>query len=482
VGETLSVGDVVRATSGRAAIQLPFGSTALLSSGAELELARLDRRDARVRLEEGAALFSVTRRSGQERFRVVTDHGTFTVRGTVFAVAIERDGARLTVFRGAVEASSPKGGTATATRGQEIVLTSGTETVEARPARTAADPETSPEASRLGSGSDLQLLTFLAATRSARLHIRSRPAGATVLLDGAVMGKTPLEATVHPAHRRLELTLRGKLAYREYVTLEPGEEVKRDLDLAFRLAMDVPSAEGLAENGRPAGNERPAEKTHPAEGPKSKSPINTKRPASPSAGGDDDHKAGGDDTAKPSPEKTSPARKLLLEAQRLRAQKSYAQACRAYRRLIRKYPASPEARAGQVSLGLILLGPSKKPAEALRWLNRYLAVRRTGLLAQEALYGKIRALRALGKTQREIKASRKFLAGFPNALQAGHVKRRLRQLGALPEKPDAKRQRPGTNPKSPGAEKSLPAESKEAESKEAESKEQEQRKREPRRS
>jgi len=51
-----------------------------------------------------------------------------------------------------------------------------------------------------------------------------------------------------------------------------------------------------------------------------------------------------------------------------------------------------------------------------------------GSLRQEALYGRIRALRALGKTAPERAAIASFLEAFPESVQASPLRARLAEL------------------------------------------------------
>jgi hypothetical protein len=64
---------------------------------------------------------------------------------------------------------------------------------------------------------------------------------------------------------------------------------------------------------------------------------------------------------------------------------------------------------------------------ALRHFDTYL--RRSGALAPEALAGKIRALRALGRQTEELVAVRQYLARYPRGLEAPLLEKRLRELG-----------------------------------------------------
>jgi TolA-binding protein len=124
---------------------------------------------------------------------------------------------------------------------------------------------------------------------------------------------------------------------------------------------------------------------------------------------------------------------MLAEAQALRASREWAAAAAAYERLIASYPASGEARTSLISLGELRLARLGMPAGALDSYSRYLAGSPKGALAEEALYGKARALRALDRRRDEIAALRAFLASYPNALAAAQAQARLGELeGGVP--------------------------------------------------
>jgi hypothetical protein len=139
--------------------------------------------------------------------------------------------------------------------------------------------------------------------------------------------------------------------------------------------------------------------------------------------------------AKPLPEaggasdKTAPAppsAAMLLENARRELERGNARAAHAlYERLRASYPASPEARTVLVTMGKLELDLGR-PERALSSFDAYLAA--GGALALEAQSGKIRALRALGRTEAERQAIRQYLARFPNGFEAPAFERRLAAL------------------------------------------------------
>jgi hypothetical protein len=99
-----------------------------------------------------------------------------------------------------------------------------------------------------------------------------------------------------------------------------------------------------------------------------------------------------------------------------------------YRELARTYPKSAEAYLSRISLAQLELTQGN-PHQALPVFEAY--ERLGGPLLQEAEYGKIQALGALGRTDEERAEIRRFLARHPKSLQAAALKRRLGVEGAI---------------------------------------------------
>ena len=116
------------------------------------------------------------------------------------------------------------------------------------------------------------------------------------------------------------------------------------------------------------------------------------------------------------------AAELLARAQKARAARTYGKSVQAYQQLLRLYPASGEARLAQVSLAQLQLAQGNA-ASALAGFDAY--QRSGGALSQEAHFGKIQALHALGRTAEERVEIRRFLARYPQSLQGAALKRRL---------------------------------------------------------
>ncbi|MFV8752893.1 tetratricopeptide repeat protein [Nannocystaceae bacterium ST9] len=113
---------------------------------------------------------------------------------------------------------------------------------------------------------------------------------------------------------------------------------------------------------------------------------------------------------------TASADALLELARSQRAARDFEAAAQTYEQLIRTWPNSTKVRATHVSLAQLYQGPLDDPANALRHFDQYLE--RGGPLAEEAHYGKIRALRSLGRTEAAKTEVEAFLRTYPDSVHA----------------------------------------------------------------
>jgi len=373
---------------GSAVLRLPCGATVLLAGKTRLRLARAGLTE--VALRRGALLALVDPQRPGARFAVVTKHGRVEVKGTVFQVTTDPTGSHAAVLRGRVQVNGTNRPPVQVLAGQQVVV--GAERA------TALSPATSQQLWQ-----QVRLLDLLQTDRPATLVVTSRPVGAQVMVDGVTLGNTPLVVSLRPGHRRLELSAKGYGAVREHVLLKALHKTSRDFELkpAKLTVLDPSSTAGRG----PRGSGAPAAPASDVRSLSKKSNHGT--PATP-------------------PQDLR--RALLNRAQLLRAARDWWGAAGAYRELIRRYPSTAEAATALVSLGVLQLRHLGQPAEALRAFQRYLKGRRRGALAREAAYGRILALRALGRRAPEIQALRAFLKRYPRALRAGKVKRRLEKI------------------------------------------------------
>jgi tetratricopeptide (TPR) repeat protein len=125
----------------------------------------------------------------------------------------------------------------------------------------------------------------------------------------------------------------------------------------------------------------------------------------------------------------APARDLLGRARALRAQGAFREAADAYRAAYASDPHGAEGRTALVALGGLLLSELNDPAGALQAFDGYLAEHK-GVLTQEAEFGRIRALRALGRFESEKAAIQSFLGAHPEGPDAQVLRHRLESMGS----------------------------------------------------
>lgn len=117
---------------------------------------------------------------------------------------------------------------------------------------------------------------------------------------------------------------------------------------------------------------------------------------------------------------------LLTQAKELARARRFAEASALYANLIRNAPLSRSAREALVLRGELLSERLREPAEGLSLFDRYLGSG-GGLLEVRARYGRILALRHLGRTAEERAASQEFLFSHRDTPQARLLKTRLDQ-------------------------------------------------------
>jgi ferric-dicitrate binding protein FerR (iron transport regulator) len=124
----------------------------------------------------------------------------------------------------------------------------------------------------------------------------------------------------------------------------------------------------------------------------------------------------------------APVRDLLGRARALRAQGAFRESADAYRAAYASDPHGAEGRTALVALGGLLLSDLNDPTGALASFDAYLSGHK-GALMQEAEFGRIRALRALGRYDSEKTAIQSFLVAHPEGPDAQVLRRRLESMG-----------------------------------------------------
>ncbi len=118
---------------------------------------------------------------------------------------------------------------------------------------------------------------------------------------------------------------------------------------------------------------------------------------------------------------------LFREANQARRKGDRTTAIQQYQRLQKLFPSASEATLSQVSLGGVLL-ESGAAAGALTQFDRYLSSGSQASLRAEALYGRGRALRALGRTNDEIQNWQRLLDSYPKSPYGEEARTRLAAL------------------------------------------------------
>jgi TolA-binding protein len=228
---------------------------------------------------------------------------------------------------------------------------------------------------------EVETMTVLDRTLDAQLTVRSIPEDADVSIDGIHTGKTPLSIALRPGHHRLRVWRDGETRV-EALDVGQGDVVVRRYELSSTAIEESTSYQG-----------------------------DTPDPTSFAA-------------QAPSPT----ARQMLDRAQHMRAERRFQEASEAFRELLVRYPRSAEASTCLVSLANIELNALHRPRSSLHLYERYLSTQPNGVLSQEALFGKARALRALGRQSDEVRVLRQYLQLFPNAIRAKDAQDRLSDL------------------------------------------------------
>lgn len=426
VGQLVRAGQTMRVREGRTALVLPADSAVMLERDSTVRLDRLSAATTALTLKRGAILATVRPRTGRPKFTVRTRAGRIEVTGTVFWVESSPQRVVVAVLRGQVRVVEPGQPPRVVSSGQRTVL--GARALgpgnSAMPRTRAIDAMHRTEAWRWVRA--LELITIAGASP---VSLRSRPSGAQVLVDELLLGETPLTVRLSPGHHRLELRKPGYVPVIQWMSVPAGKPLDREVALSSLLATGSSSGSGAKE---PSPKRVTPRRSRPpwSESGSTSEPAVTGHRQPPAHGGQPATKIGaGNDSA------TLTARELSTRARALRAKGDFKGAAKVFAELLRRYPRHRRSHTARVSLGLLLLDDLRDARGALQQFTRYLSVNRLGALAQEAAYGRIRALRRLGRRAAEIRRLQEFLKQFPLAVQTSAVRRRLRALGIAVKNP-----------------------------------------------
>jgi TolA-binding protein len=118
---------------------------------------------------------------------------------------------------------------------------------------------------------------------------------------------------------------------------------------------------------------------------------------------------------------------LFAQAGAARRAGDLREAAELYRSLRRRFPGSSEARLSAFSLGDLLLDV-EAPSSALDAFDAYLTEAPSGSLREEALFGRARCLRALGRRQAEEATWERLVREFPRSAYEPLARRRVAEL------------------------------------------------------
>lgn len=173
-------------------------------------------------------------------------------------------------------------------------------------------------------------------------------------------------------------------------------------------------------------------KTLPAAPPHEKAPVErATAPARPTT----DAKVEANDTVREErepkkrvePASSDSAASLFQDASSARRDGNADRAIALYRRLQNEFPSSPEAGLSALPLGGLLLDRGEARS-ALSQFDRHVKSAQSGRLLPEALYGRGRALAALGNRSEERRTWTRLLEQYPESPYSGHARRRLTEL------------------------------------------------------
>lgn len=386
-GARLGVGARVQTSTGQACFGMDRNVVVCLGAETEVAISTLGDRQ-RVELARGRAVARLNKQPVGTDFGITTRSGTAIAVGTAFAVEVTRagldDSAELRVLEGTVRAETNSGKTLVH---QQQQLDFATQQLG------ALDTDASERDRTLLAATQLW-------TRGAenRLVLSTDPPNATVLIDDVALGQTPLSVDVQPGRHAIEVRAQGFGNVERRLTFA-GAPINEHIVLI--PVADAPSVAPSANGTTGSTTERSMLDSRDAK--------NGNDSSGSSAAGQPDAALG-------------PAA-LLDQARTARQSGRYSEAAASYRQLTQRHPGSAEAGAALLSLADLELTQLGDPATALGLYAKYL--QRGGSLAQEAQYGHLRALRALGRETEEQREIAAFLRKYPDSAYAATLKRRL---------------------------------------------------------
>jgi hypothetical protein len=373
----------IRTETGRAVLEIAQGTRVLLGPRSIAAISKRDGSNLEVDLRSGRLHGEVKPGQNRQQLTIKTPRGTVTITGTVFSVQVADRGTEVAVHRGEIEFSR---------QGRSVRLGAGNTLAPQSLQTQSLAPS---EISRFERNQ--KLLALLDDSRGSAVEITSKTGSLDVMFKGIEAGPTPLFARIPPGKIDIVATREGKTVAKQDLTVPPDQLTKRVLNISSTSQDPVDN-----------GIQQAPKQTSPRSGSNPPETVRTTPPRAPA--------------------------ERLVDAQILRGSRNWSEAAKAYQGLIAEHPNSPEAAAGRVSLGLILLDRLDNPTAALLQFDHYLMYSPRGSLTQEALYAKSRAQRTLHNFAGEQQTLESFLARFPKALNANNARHRLEKLNKVKPK------------------------------------------------
>ncbi|MBI5487605.1 MAG: FecR domain-containing protein [Deltaproteobacteria bacterium] len=394
---------------GRAALRTCGGVDLFLDAATRVRVQADSAGACGIGLESGRLVVDAHGLRPGARFVVSTPAGRVEVTGTVFAVELVERDVEVRVLDGSVEVAGHPPVARRVIASHAILLTGG-----------GPRSLTPPEAER-----DLRLADWFAHAAGEQpvlLDISSAVAGAEVVVDHRTLGPAPITALVAAGVHAVEVRDSAGRSVRERVEVRaPGPFVRRYVldgpTESSELAVPVapPAASAPTEPARTASGSALVDSAVLA------TPVRHVVEAVPTG------------AAPPAPTAPEPTPAVLLEeARRRRAGADWSGAETAYEELVARFPSTGEARVALVPLGTLRLEHLGDAVGALRAFETYLARAATGALAEEASWGRIQALRALGRDAAAVDALQEFLAAYPDSLLSGEANALLGTVEGAP--------------------------------------------------
>ena len=369
-GASLKSQDLVRSGEGRACFV--DAREGFSCAEPETRLRILDLSQGRkVRLETGTVICKLAQKNEARGLSVETSQGVISSHDGLFAVQSTTDGeVEVRVLNGSVTVETNKGYQHQLKGPSMAVISAMVIPQEVDLSRFSKDRRA------------IAVADLWTRDAMAPLDVTTGAKQAQVTLDGVMLGMTPVSMMVSRGKHDLAVNGSGLTPVTKEVRVLGAERTVEEIELSESLgATTTDNAEALEDPPR-------SDQTVPS------------------------------------------ATEMLNRARGARSAGRYQEAARWYERLVAGYPSRSEATIALLSLAELQLSTLGNASAALGSFDAYL--RRGGTLTQEAEYGKIRALRSLGREPAAKAAAERFILRYPRSPQAESLKKLSK--GAISDK------------------------------------------------